>query len=318
MNYTRCATSYLLVNVRLPECEGPASTTAGSKAAWPAQLPTFPSDPGLLTWRRWKLASLPLPAAEHGPCTRPGRAHLLLPIPGLGRTLPPAGPRAQRLRPRGSRPPFVQFPTRTAGLLRSPETTRRGGGAPWRELEPLPVPPTAPSSRGPRGVRMRTMPAPRPAAVAMVTGAPAAPPPAPLPLRPGRAPPQGEGLGGQLGLGVDPGLRGEEVRPGCGGLGLRGERGRSQMSGGQVKGARVRGDPWWRVRGSAGGFGDHPEVLRGPWWGVRCEGVSLGWGPEVRTSWSDVGGGDLAERRRRSLVGGVGGSVGVRAWPEGR
>lgn len=90
------------------------------------------------------------------------------------------------------------------------------------------------------------------------------------------------------------------------------------MSGGQVKGARVRGDPGWRVRGSAGGFGDHPEVLRGPWWGgMRCEGVSLGWGPEVRTSWSDVGGGDLAERRR-SLVGGVGGSVGVRAWPEGR
>lgn len=65
------------------------------------------------------------------------------------------------------------------------------------------------------------------------------------------------------------------------------------------------------VRGSSRGV-EGPVVG-----GVRCEGVSLGWGPEVRTSWSDVGGGDLAERRR-SLVGGVGGSVGVRAWPEGR
>ena len=62
-------------------------------------------------------------------------------------------------------------------------------------------------------------------------------------------------------------MRGEEVRPGCGALGLRGERGRSEMSGAQVKGARVRGDPGWRVRGSAGGLGIIPGC-----WGARGGG----------------------------------------------
>ncbi|XP_061280323.1 testis development-related protein isoform X1 [Bos javanicus] len=61
---------------------------------------------------------------------------------------------------------------------------------------------SSPTHRAPSlghwGVRMRTMPAPRPVAVAMVTGAPAAPPPAPPPGGPGRDPEWGEGFQEQL------------------------------------------------------------------------------------------------------------------------
>lgn len=185
MNYTTCGSSYLLVNVRLPESERPARNNAASKVVWPASCPLSPR-----AFRsEGRHVPVPLPA--------PARAEPTVYGPSRGSAAP--SPRRQVRTPSastlwGAGQLSRCYPSEPqAGCLRTPETTRGRADPAGTGAATASSPTHRAPSRGHWRMRMRTMPAPRPVVVAMVTGAPAAPPPAPPPGGSGGDPARGEG-----------------------------------------------------------------------------------------------------------------------------